>query len=112
MSLTRTWMQQMSVAGLSCREFIMRIAVVLVLSVSILGAMAVPFAQLVVATDADDAGKMTYAFTPDLDPEEAIVPQLAERTPDFRYDDLRAARQASSHEWRVASAFEARGPPV
>jgi hypothetical protein len=54
-------MRQMSVAGLSCRDFIMRIAVVLVLSASILGAMADPFAQLVVATDADDAGHAEFA---------------------------------------------------
>ena len=32
--------------------------------------------------------------------------------PDFRLDDLRAERQASSHDWRVAPVFEARGPPA
>ena len=112
MSFKGPWMRRMSVAGLSCRDFIMRICVVLVLSVSVVSAIADPLAQLAVAADLDDAGKMAFAFTPDLDPEEATVPQLAERIPDFRYDDLRAERQASSHEWRVACAFEARGPPV
>ena len=32
--------------------------------------------------------------------------------PDFHFDDLRAERQASSHNWRVAPVFEARGPPA
>jgi len=102
----------MSVVGLSCRDLIMRICVVLVLSVSVVSAIADPLAQLAVATDVDDAGKMGFAFTPDLDPEEATVPQIATKIPDFRFDDLRAERQASSHEWRVTCAFEARGPPV
>ena len=105
-------MRRMSVAGLSCRDLVMRLALVLVLSVSVVTAIADPLAQLAVAADMDDTGKMTFAFTPDLDPEGSIVPQLAAKIPDFRFDDLRAARQASSHEWRVACAFEARGPPV
>ena len=105
-------MRRVSVVGLSCRDLVMRICVVLVLSVSVVSAIADPLAQLAVATDVDDAGKFTFAFTPDLDPEEATVPQITTKIPDFRFDDLRAERQASSHEWRVACAFEARGPPV
>jgi hypothetical protein len=105
-------MMRMSVAGLSCRDLVMRLALVLVLSVSVVTAIADPLAQLAVAADMDDTGKMTFAFTPDLDPEEATVLRFAAKIPDFRFDDLRAARQASSHEWRVACAFEARGPPV
>ena len=112
MSFAGPWMRQVNVVGLSCRDLLMRICVVLVLSVSVIGAIADPLAQLAVAADVDDLGKMPIAFTPDLDPEEAMVPQMAERVPDFRFDDLRAERQASSHEWRVACAFEARGPPV
>ena len=112
MSFAGPWMRRVSVVGLSCRDLIMRVAVVLVLSVSIVSAIADPLAQLAVATDVDDSGKMTFAFTPDLDPEEATVPHITPKSPDFRFDDLRAERQASSHEWRVTCAFEARGPPV
>ena len=102
----------MSVAGSSCRDLLIRVAVVLVLSVSVVSAIADPLAQIAVASDVDEAGKVTFVFTPDLDPEGANVPRVASRVPDFRFDDLRAARQASSHDWRVACAFEARGPPV
>ena len=112
MSFAGTWMRRMSVAGSSCRDLVMRIAVVLALSVCLVSAIADPLPQLAVSADADDAGKMTFAFTPDLDRDEPSVPQVASKVPDFRFDDLRAERQASSHEWRVACAFEARGPPV
>lgn len=102
----------MSVAGLSCRDFIMRIAIVLALSISVVGAIADPLAQIAVAADVDDTVKLTFAFTPDLDPEDATLPQIIVGVPDFRFDDQRAERLASSHEWRVSFAFEARGPPV
>jgi hypothetical protein len=105
-------MKRMSVAGLSCRDLVLRVIVVLGVSVAVASAIADPFAQLAVAADLDDAGKMTFPFMPDLDPAQSTVPQVAAKVPDFRFDDLRAARQASSHEWRVACAFEARGPPV
>ena len=105
-------MRRMSVAGLACRDLMMRLFVVLALSISVVSAIADPLAQLAVASDADDANKMAFAFTPDLDPEEATLPQIAAKIPNFRFDDLCAERQASSHEWRVACAFEARGPPV
>ena len=98
--------------GLACRDLVMRVAVVLVLSVSVVGAIADPLAQIAVAADVDDAGKMAFAFTPDLDPDDAKTPQCVGAVPDFRFDDQRAARLASSHEWRVSFAFEARGPPV
>jgi len=107
-----TWMGRMSVAGLSCRDFIMRIAIVLALSVSVISAIADPFAQVAVAADVDDPAKMAFAFTPDPDPEDVTLPLLAVGVPDFRFDDQRAERLASSHEWRVSIAFEARGPPV
>ena len=112
MSFKGTWMRRMSVVGLSCRELVMRVAIVLALSVSVVSAIADPLAQIAVAADVDDAVKMTFAFTPDLDPEDAALPQLADGVPDFRFDDQRAERLASSHEWRVSFAFEARGPPV
>lgn len=102
----------MSVAGLGCRDLMMRVLLVLALSVSVVSAIADPLAQLAVASDVDDASKIAFAFTPDLDPEEAALPEITTKVPDFRFDDLRAERQASSHEWRVACAFEARGPPV
>ncbi len=102
----------MSVAGLSCRDLVMRIAVVLVLSVSVVTSIANPLEQPAVAADVDDVGKMAFAFTPDLDPEDATIPQIVGAIPDFRFDDQRAERLASSHEWRVSFAFEARGPPV
>ena len=105
-------MKRMSVAGVACRDLMMRIFVVLALSVSVLSAIADPLAQLAVASDVDDASKIAFAFTPDLDPEEATLPQITPKIPDFRFDDLCAERQASSHEWRVTCAFEARGPPV
>jgi len=105
-------MKRMSVAGLACRDLMMRIFVVLALSVSVLSAIADPLAQLAVASDVDDASKIAFAFTPDLDPEEATLPEITTKIPDLRFDDLRAERQASSHEWRVSCAFEARGPPV
>ncbi len=102
----------MSVVGSSCRDLFVRTVVVLVLSVCLVSAIADPLAQLAVAADADEAGKMTFAFMPDLDRDGPSIPQVASKVPDFRFDDLRAERQASSHEWRVACAFEARGPPV
>ena len=104
-------MKRMSVAGLACRDLMMRIFVVFALSVSVLSAIADPLAQLAVASDVDDASKIAFAFTPDLDPEEATLPEITTKIPDLRFDDLRAERQASSHEWRVSCAFEARGPP-
>ena len=112
MSFTRTWMRRLSVAGLSCRDLVMRVAVVLVLSVSVASAIADPLAQVAVAADMDDLGKMAFTFTPDLDPEDAMIPRVVGAVPDFRFDDQRAERLASSHEWRVSFAFEARGPPV
>ena len=105
-------MRRMGVAGFACRDLMMRVFVVLALSISVVSAIADPLAQIAIASDTDDASRMAFAFTPDLDPEEATVPQITSRIPDFRFDDLRAERQASSHEWRVACAFEARGPPV
>ena len=102
----------MSVAGLSCRDLVVRVAVVLVLSVSVVSGIADPLEQPAVATDIDDAGKMAFAFTPDLDPEDATIPLVIGAIPDFRFDDQRAERLASSHDWRVSFAFEARGPPV
>ena len=112
MSFTRTWMRRMSVVGQSCRDLIVRVAVVLVLSVSVISAIADPLAQIAVAADVDDVGKMAFAFTPDLDPDDATIPLVVGPIPDFRFDDQRAERLASSHEWRVSFAFEARGPPA
>lgn len=100
-----------SVAGLSSRDLLMRVAIFLVLSITIVSAVSDPLAQFA-AVEADEVGETVVALTPDLDSGEAIVPQVAATIPDFRFDDLRAARQASSHDWRVPSAFEARGPPV
>ena len=77
MSFTRTWMRRLSVAGLSCRDLVMRVAVVLVLSVSVASAIADPLAQVAVAADMDDLGKMAFTFTPDLDPEDAMIPRAA-----------------------------------
>jgi hypothetical protein len=105
-------MRRASAAGGSCRDFLLRAFVVLLLSVAVASAIADPLAPTAVATDMDDAGKIAFAFTPDLDPEEAVVVHVTDMIPDFRFDDLRAERMASSHEWRVSFAFEARGPPV
>ncbi len=112
MLFARTLMGRLSVVGLSCRDFALRVAVVLFLSVSVVSAMADPVAQFALATDLDDAAEVVVAITGDLDPEKVAVRLAADKIPDFRFDDLRAERLASSHDWRVSFAFEARGPPV
>ena len=81
-------------AVLSGRALWMRVSMGLVWYDSVISAAVDPYAQLS-PVDVVHVG-----------------PLAAARVPDFRFDDLRAARQESSHDWRVACAFEARGPPV
>ena len=79
---------------MSGRALLMRVSMGLVLSVVVISAVVDPFAQ-----------PATFCV-------DHVGPLAIAKVPDFRFDDLRAARQASSHDWRVACAFEARGPPV
>jgi hypothetical protein len=105
-------MKRMSVAGLACRDLMMRIFVVFALSVSVLSAIVDPLAQLAVASDVDDASKIAFAFTPDLDPEDATLPEITTKIPDFRFDDLRAEREVIKPGMRANLLDELRRPYV
>ena len=112
MSFARTRMQRMCEAGLSCRGLIARVAVVLFLSLSAVSVIADPHADVAVVTDFDDALDLAVFLAPGPVSGSLATRASVDRVPDLRFDDLRAERLESSHDWRVAFAVQARGPPI
>ena len=112
MSFAMACMQRMSGAGLSCRGFLARVAFALVLSLSVASFIADPYTDIVMAADAGDVLDSALVFTP-VENSGAPAQRVASgRVPDFRFDDLRAERLASSHDWCVPCVVQARGPPA
>ncbi len=112
MSFAGTWVQRMSGAGLSCRDFLVRAGLVLVLSLSVASVVVNPYAEVAVTLDGDDVAELAFVIAPQLISDASVARVSTDQIPDFRFDDLRAERLASSHDWRVDSVVKARGPPA
>ena len=102
----------MNGADLSCRALLLRVAVVLLLSACVASAVAEPFVDVAMSTDLDDTAEVVVVAVADTASAANVAREASDKVPDFHFDDLRAERLASSHNWRVACVFEARGPPA
>jgi hypothetical protein len=102
----------MNGADLFCRDLLVRVAVVLLLSACAASAIAEPFIDVAMSADLIDTDDVACVAAADTASATNVARETSDQVPDFHFDDLRAERLASSHNWRVACVFEARGPPA
>ena len=101
----------MTGAGSSCLAGLMRVALILMLSFSVL--CVDPYSEVAAIISVDEAADVADHTPPSTsDPDDIQIRAAVHRAPDLQFEYLSAERLKLARNWRVACVFEARGPPA
>ena len=111
MSFARTKIQRMTGVGSSCLAAVMRLALILVLSFSVV--CVDPYSDVAAIVSVDEATDVADHSSPSTSDPDAVQTYIVVHTaPDRQFEYLSAERLKLARNWRVACVFEARGPPA